>query len=189
MNCDLLFPAFVSSLFCIKHFQAKGQNLAQWKPPNRTSVYKANRLLSSFGWKKTILSFSSQILRWLEQVHRLLETFDVRQWSCCRLSNQKWAKTIKNRLVLLCWRGARVNSVHQNSYCATHYDKNSLLQNYSKFSIYNTVYSAHNENKVQYPVIDVCLWTPSAGVFNHFLAKYLRVIKQSTRTPRMLSVD
>jgi len=49
MNSDLLFPAFVSSLFSIKHFQAKGQNLVQWKPLNRASVYRANRLLSSFG--------------------------------------------------------------------------------------------------------------------------------------------
>jgi len=42
--------------------------------------------------------------------------------ACTQLA-QKWSKTIKNLSVLLCWRGARVNSVHHNSYCAIHYDK------------------------------------------------------------------
>ena len=41
----------------------------------------------------------------------------------CMQLMQKWGKT-KNQPVFLCWRGARVNSVHCNSYCAIHYDKN-----------------------------------------------------------------
>jgi len=51
-----------------------------------------------------------------------------------------------------------VNSVHHNSYCATRYDKN--LQKYSNFSFYNTVYSANNENKIQYPDINMCIVNP-----------------------------
>jgi len=38
-----------------------------------------------------------------------------------------------------------------------------ILQKYTNFSFYNTVYSAHNENKIQYPDIDVCWWTPSVN--------------------------
>jgi len=56
-----------------------------------------------------------------------------------------------------------VKSVHHNSYCATHYGK--ILQKYSNFSFYNTVYSAHNENKIQYPDIDMCIGEPLAQRF------------------------
>jgi len=74
--------------------------------------------------KKRSYLFFLKILHLLEQAHRLLEQLDVQQWPCCRPSNQKWSETIKNRPVLLCWRGAWVNSVHHNSYCAIHYDTN-----------------------------------------------------------------
>jgi len=57
-------------------------------------------------------------------------------------------------------RGANVNSVHNNSYCAIHYDKNIAKIGYSKFSFYNTVYSAHNEKKIQHPEIDMCIGEP-----------------------------
>jgi len=52
-----------------------------------------------------------------------------------------------------------VNSVHHNSYCAIHHDKNKL-QKYSDFSFYNTVYSAHNENKIQYLIVICALVNP-----------------------------
>jgi len=32
-----------------------------------------------------------------------------------------------------------------------------ILQKYSNFFFHNIVYSAHNEIKIQYPDIDVCL--------------------------------
>jgi len=37
-----------------------------------------------------------------------------------------------------------------------------ILQKYSNFSFYNTVYSAHNENKIQYPDIEMymCIGEP-----------------------------
>ena len=35
-----------------------------------------------------------------------------------------------------------------------------ILQKYSEFSFYNTVYSAHNENEVEYPDIDMCIGEP-----------------------------
>jgi len=53
---------------------------------------------------------------------------------------------------------ARVNSVHHNSYCAKHYDKD--IEKYSNFSIFNAVYSAHNENIIQYPDVDMCIGEP-----------------------------
>jgi len=37
------------------------------------------------------------------------------------------------------------------------YIMTNILQKYSNFSFYNTVYSAHNENKIQYPDIDMCI--------------------------------
>ena len=52
-----------------------------------------------------------------------------------------------------------MNSVRHNSYCAIHYDK-KILQKYSKFSFYNHVYSAHNENEIEYPDIDMCIGEP-----------------------------
>jgi len=35
-----------------------------------------------------------------------------------------------------------------------------IFQKYSNFSFYNAVYSAHNENKIQYPEIDMCIGEP-----------------------------
>jgi len=43
---------------------------------------------------------------------------------------------------------------------AVQYIMTKILQKYSKFSFYNTVYSAHNENKIQYPDIDMCIGEP-----------------------------
>jgi len=40
------------------------------------------------------------------------------------------------------------------------YIMTKILQKYSNFSLYNTVYSAHNENKIQYPDIDMCIGEP-----------------------------
>ena len=37
-----------------------------------------------------------------------------------------------------------------------------ILQKYSNFSSYNTVYSAHYENKIQFPDIDMCIGEPLA---------------------------
>ena len=51
-----------------------------------------------------------------------------------------------------------MNSVHHNSYCAKHYDKD--IEKYSNFSIFNAVYSAHNENIIQYPDVDMCIGEP-----------------------------
>ena len=51
-----------------------------------------------------------------------------------------------------------MNSVHHNSY--VQYTMTKILQIYSNFSFYNTVYSAHNENKTQYPYIDMCIGEP-----------------------------
>jgi len=43
------------------------------------------------------------------------------------------------------------------------YIMTKILQDYSNFSFYNAVYSAHNENKTQYPDVDVYWWTPSVN--------------------------
>ena len=40
------------------------------------------------------------------------------------------------------------------------YIMTKILQNYSNFSFYITVYSAHNEDKIQYPDIDICIGEP-----------------------------
>ena len=32
-----------------------------------------------------------------------------------------------------------------------------ILHKYGNLSLYNTVYSAHNEDKIQYPDIDMCI--------------------------------
>jgi len=37
------------------------------------------------------------------------------------------------------------------------YIMSKLLRKYSNFSFYNTVYSAHSENKIQYPATDMCI--------------------------------
>jgi len=51
-----------------------------------------------------------------------------------------------------------VNSGHHNSYCAIRYDKH--IAKYGNFSFYNSVYSAHNENKIQCPDIDMYIGEP-----------------------------
>jgi len=38
-----------------------------------------------------------------------------------------------------------------------------ILQNCGNL-FYNTVYSAHNENKIQYPDVDVCIGEPLVSV-------------------------
>jgi len=37
------------------------------------------------------------------------------------------------------------------------YVMTNILQKYSKFSFYNSVYSDHNENEIEYPNIDMCI--------------------------------
>jgi len=39
-----------------------------------------------------------------------------------------------------------------------------ILQKYSNPPFYNTVYSAHNENEIQYPDIDTCIGEPLVSV-------------------------
>jgi len=39
-----------------------------------------------------------------------------------------------------------------------------ILQKYGNLSFYNIVYSAHNENKIQYPDIDMCIGEPLVSV-------------------------
>jgi len=41
-----------------------------------------------------------------------------------------------------------------------HYIMTKILQKYSNFSFYNTVYTAHNENKIQYPDLGMCIGEP-----------------------------
>jgi len=43
-----------------------------------------------------------------------------------------------------------------------------ILQKYSNFYFYNTVYSAHNENKIQYPDIDMRISEPLVQGFSTF---------------------
>jgi len=43
-----------------------------------------------------------------------------------------------------------------------------ILQKYSNFCFYNTVYSAHKENKIQYPDIDMCIGEPLVQGFSTF---------------------
>jgi len=40
------------------------------------------------------------------------------------------------------------------------YIMTKMLQKYSNFSFYSTVYSAHNKNKIQYPHNDMCIGEP-----------------------------
>ena len=51
-----------------------------------------------------------------------------------------------------------MDSVHHKA--TVQYIMAKILQKYSKFSFYNTVYSARNENKIQYPDIDMCIGEP-----------------------------
>ena len=51
---------------------------------------------------------------------------------------------------------------------------NTLWQNiakHSKFSFYNTVYSAHNENETEYPDIDMCVGEPLVWMTPYFYCK------------------
>jgi len=43
------------------------------------------------------------------------------------------------------------------------YIMTKILQNCGNL-FYNTVYSAHNENKIQYPDVDVCIGEPLVSV-------------------------
>jgi len=57
-----------------------------------------------------------------------------------------------------------------------------ILQNYSNFSFYNTVYSAHNENKIQYPDIDMCIGEPLVWMTPYFCCKKFGFLQQKVRT-------
>jgi len=46
-----------------------------------------------------------------------------------------------------------------------------ILQKYSKFSFYNTVYSARNENEIEYPDIDMCIGEPLVRMTPYFYCK------------------
>ena len=46
-----------------------------------------------------------------------------------------------------------------------------VLQKCRNFSFYNTVYSAHNENKIQYPDIDMCIVEPLVWMTSYFYCK------------------
>jgi len=46
-----------------------------------------------------------------------------------------------------------------------------ILQKFSKFSFYNTVYSAHNENEIVYPDIDMCIGEPLVWMTPYFYCK------------------
>jgi len=46
----------------------------------------------------------------------------------------------------------------------------NILQKYSNFCFYNTVYSAHN-NKMQYPDTDMCIGEPLVWMTPYFYCK------------------
>ena len=74
---------------------------------------------------------------------------------------------------------------HKNVFCAAEgqewtvssttatvqYIMTKILQKYSNFSFYKTVYSAHNENKIQYPEIDMRIGEPLVWIKPHFYCK------------------
>jgi len=73
----LLYPE-CWDLTQLSHRNWKRRNFVQWKPLNRASVCRANRLFEEFRLKKNDpIFFLLQILRLLEQEHRLLEQLDV----------------------------------------------------------------------------------------------------------------
>jgi len=55
-----------------------------------------------------------------------------------------------------------------------------ILQKYSNFSLYNTVYSAHNENKIQNPDIDMCIGEPLVWMTPYFYCKKFSSDKRAT---------
>jgi len=63
---------------------------------------------------------------------------------------------------------------------AVQYIMTKILQKYSKFSFYNTVYSAHNENKIQYPDIDMCIGEPLVWMTSYFYCKKFSSDKRAT---------
>jgi len=65
------------------------------------------------------------------------------------------------------WDGTGINcyGMGMGQICMSHgqpwqYIMAKVLQKCRNFSFYNTVYSAHNENKIQYPDIDMCIVEP-----------------------------
>jgi len=46
-----------------------------------------------------------------------------------------------------------------------------ILQKYSNVSFYTTVYNAHNENKIQYRDIDMCIGEPLVWMTPYFYCK------------------
>ena len=153
MNCDLLFPAFLSSLFSIKHFQAKV--LSKWQLIlfwDKT-LYSGNRLiighrfieqaaLSSFGWKKTSFPLTNSS-RLLEQAHRLIEQLDVQQLSCCRPSNQKWRNNQIDQF--FCAKEGQEWTVSTTT-ATVLYIITKILQKYSNFSLTTRSYKTINPN-------------------------------------------
>ena len=53
------------------------------------------------------------------------------------------------------------------------YIMTKILQKYSKFSFHNTVYSAHNENKIQCPNTDMCIVEPLVKGFSSLTSRIL----------------
>ena len=53
------------------------------------------------------------------------------------------------------------------------YIMTKILQKYSTFSFYNTVYSAHNENEIEYSDIDMCDGEPLVWMTPYFYCKKL----------------
>jgi len=60
------------------------------------------------------------------------------------------------------------------------YVMTKTLQKYSKFYFYNIVYSAHNENKIQYPDIDICIGEPLVWMTPYFYCKTFSSDKRAT---------
>jgi len=55
-----------------------------------------------------------------------------------------------------------------------------ILQKYSNVSFYTTVYNAHNENKIQYPDIDMCIGEPLVWMTLYFYCKKFSSDKRAT---------
>jgi len=53
-----------------------------------------------------------------------------------------------------------------------------ILQKYTNFSFYHTVYIAHNENKIQDPDIDMCIGEPLVWMTSYFYCKKLSSDKE-----------
>jgi len=55
-----------------------------------------------------------------------------------------------------------------------------ILQKYSNVSFYTTVYNAHNENKIQYRDIDMCIGEPLVWMTLYFYCKKFSSDKRAT---------